>query len=74
MIDERETELLHLDPEYHVKMKTREEMQSELSSTNDRIEWLYGKQGRGRQFSSISERNNFLQSQIEQLKRQVIGL
>ena len=35
------------------------------------MEALYGKQGRGRQFTSKAERNTFLQAQIDSLTTQV---
>ena len=38
-----------------------------------RVEALYGKQGRGRQFTSKAERNTFLQAQIDSLTAQVDG-
>jgi hypothetical protein len=38
--------------------------------TKNRVEALYGKQGRGRQFRSKKERDSFLQVQIDKLQGQ----
>lgn len=38
---------------------------------NQRIDFLYGRQGRGRQFNTVHERNSFLHNQIDKLKHQV---
>lgn len=45
--------------------------QNELASSRSRIETLYGKQGRGRQFRTEAERNQFLTNQVHSLQQQV---
>jgi hypothetical protein len=70
-IKQRSAELAQLEPEYQSAAKLLDDYQSELLGTNSRIEYLYGRQGRGRQFKNITERNGFLQHQIAELRRQV---
>jgi hypothetical protein len=70
-IKERSAEMAQLEPEYQSAAKLLNDYQSELLGTNSRIEHLYGRQGRGKQFKNIKERNGFLHHQIAELRRQV---
>lgn len=47
--------------------------QEEAARVNNRVEALYGKQGRGRMFSSKAERDAFLQVQIDSLNALIAG-
>lgn len=47
-----------------------QQLQERASHIRSRIEALYGKQGRGAQFSSKQERDKFLQTQITALAKQ----
>ena len=70
-IYEREAELSGMEPSYMTRREHLENLQKELNEAQARTETLYGKQGRGRQFSSEADRNEFLQSQIDSLQEQV---
>mmetsp|Transcript_23269 Transcript_23269/g.34155 ORF Transcript_23269/g.34155 Transcript_23269/m.34155 type:complete len:1343 (-) Transcript_23269:210-4238(-) len=67
-ISEREEELANLEPQYTAKRSQLENLQLDLTESQARMETLYGKQGRGKQFSSEEDRNRFLQNQIDSLK------
>jgi structural maintenance of chromosome 3 (chondroitin sulfate proteoglycan 6) len=70
-IANREQELANIDPSYTSRNADLQRLQQELNSAEARVETLYGKQGRGRQFTSEAQRNSFLQSQIDALQEQV---
>lgn len=60
-----------LEPVYSSQLQQLEQLKKEDSTNNQRIEFLYGRQGRGRQFNTVQERNTFLQHQIDLLRAQV---
>ena len=70
-IASREKELADLAPECAQHANNLSTLEQELSSTSQRLEALYGKQGRGQQFSSREERNTFLQAQVHSLRTQL---
>lgn len=70
-IKSRESELTKIDPLYDAKMTSLQQSQQQLDAVKARVEALYGKQGRGRQFSTKKERDAFLQTQINALQSQV---
>eukprot|EP00605_Chrysophyceae_sp_TOSAG23-4_P000929 GSChrysophyteH1.ASY1.ANO1.1029.1 assembled CDS len=65
-IDKLTEELNELNTQIDEQAKTR----ATLDSVRLRIEQLYGKQGRGRQFTSREERDDFLKEQIASLEKQ----
>lgn len=69
----REQELAALAPEYAQHVDKLSKLESEFDSTSQRLETLYGKQGRGMQFTSKKDRNAFLQEQIESLQAQFLS-
>jgi len=70
-VEECEGELEEIEPQYEEGHAALESRRDELAQTQSRVEALYGKQGRGRQFTSKNERNAFLQTQIDSLSGQV---
>ena len=56
-----------VEPEYRNAAHTLSAIQNERDEAKKKIETLYAKQGRGRQFSSKEERNAYLRSHIEEL-------
>jgi structural maintenance of chromosome 3 (chondroitin sulfate proteoglycan 6) len=66
-IDGCTKELEAAEPEYDAKTAQLNELRDEAERAQARMEALYGKQGRGRQFSSKKERDTFLQQQIAAL-------
>ena len=66
-----EAELAKIDPKYERKFDELQQTQQQLDTVKARVEGLYGKQGRGRQFNSKKERDSFLQKQVEALQAQV---
>lgn len=60
-----------IDPVYLSKQTKLAEYQQQISQFKHRIDALYGKQGRGRQFSTKKERDAFLQSQITILESEI---
>lgn len=70
-ITNQEQELSELEPIYQNFHSELVSKQNELVSSRNRIETLYGKQGRGKQFRTEAERNQFLSNQIKSLQQQV---
>jgi structural maintenance of chromosome 3 (chondroitin sulfate proteoglycan 6) len=66
-----EQELQRIEPEHHNKAQELSELEGELATVRTKVEALYGRQGRGTQFSSKAERDRFLQTQIDSLAAQV---
>lgn len=64
-------ELDEIEPIYIEKSSQLEYLQSSLTKITSRIETLYGKQGRGTQFATKAERDQFLQTQIDKLHIQI---
>ena len=69
----RERELADIEPTYQARYQELLTLQESLREAQSRVESLYGKQGRGRQFATEEQRNAFLQSQIDSLNEQVTG-
>jgi len=70
-ITQAQTELTAVGPAYDSLHAEQAKTMATLEMVRARVEQLYGKQGRGRQFSSKQERDVFLQEQIDGLQRQV---
>ena len=69
----RERELAELEPQYRQATDETSCVQQQLVELRGRMEGLYGKQGRNKQFNSLDERNTFIQSQISAISAQVEG-
>ena len=73
LIATSEAELQEIGPIHEQRSKGLLAAQEESAAVKSRVEALYGKQGRGRQFSSKGERDAFLQVQIDSLTAVVAG-
>lgn len=71
MIDSAEQELKLVEPEFNSKNEVLTKLRDDYDQVHARVEMLYGKQGRGRQFTTKTERDNFLQGQIDTLQAQI---
>jgi structural maintenance of chromosome 3 (chondroitin sulfate proteoglycan 6) len=60
-----------VDPSFVVKTDALKERAAELKVVQTKVDALYEKQGRGRQFTSIKKRDAFLQTQIDALNEQI---
>ena len=69
-ITRAQAELDAVGPIYESLHSEQTKTISTLETMRARVEQLYGKQGRGRQFNSKRERDAFLQEQIDGLQRQ----
>ena len=67
----REKEIIDLEPQYNDCTSLLNSLEYERKTTSQRLETLYGKQGRGQQFNSVNDRNSFLRKQIEALQTQL---
>eukprot|EP01038_Epipyxis_sp_PR26KG_P004963 gene4963-6938_t len=56
-----------IEPIFKQQSELLVEQNQRMLARHNRIETLYGKQGRGSQFSNVKDRNKFLQSQINNL-------
>ena len=66
-----ETKLAKVDPTYESKTNSIRSAENEIKNIKAREESLYGKQGRGRTFGTVEERDEFLQKQINLFRTQV---
>ena len=66
-----ESELALVEPQFDSIYEQQVNVEETLENIHSRVEQLYGKQGRGRQFNSKEERDTFLQSQIDILTSQI---
>ena len=66
-----EEELSDIEPTFASLASQQLQLNQDMLRIRDRIEALYGKQGRGRQFLSIAERNTFLKSQVTTLQSSI---
>ena len=66
-------QLDEVEPRFADLTSRRKETDTTLTKTKARVEQLIGKQGRGKQFTSKSERNAFLNEQISILEKQMEG-
>jgi structural maintenance of chromosome 3 (chondroitin sulfate proteoglycan 6) len=73
LIAQSEAELERIEPLHEERRSGLVAAQEELARVESRVEALYGKQGRGRQFTSKSERDAFLQVQIDSLTAVIAG-
>ena len=64
-------QLEEVEPRFANLLTRRKETEDKLARTKARVEQLYGKQGRGKEFSSKAERNAFLDEQMAILDTQV---
>ena len=69
-ITEYEGKLARVEPEYVAKNEELAANNSELKAIKTREDVLYGKQGRGRSFTTVEERDEFLQKQIDSFESQ----
>ncbi len=70
-IVEKDQYLRTLGPQHESRQNDYDKISTQISGMQSRIDTLYGKQGRGREFKSIQERDIFLRSQIELLDEQI---
>ena len=73
LIGQSEAKLEEVGPVHRARSADVVAAQEEARSVKNRVEALYGKQGRGRQFSSKVERDAFLQVQIDSLTGVIAG-
>lgn len=73
LIVQSEAELARIGPEFDERSAGLLSVQEEAARLGSRVEALYGKQGRGRQFTSKADRDAFLQVQIESLNATIAG-
>ncbi|CAG7849952.1 Structural maintenance of chromosomes protein 3 AltName: Full=Cohesin complex Psm3 subunit [Serendipita indica DSM 11827] len=64
----KEVEMMELEPECATAQEREQEARQTLDATNARLQTLYSKQGRLRQFATAAERDSFLQSEIKSIK------
>lgn len=67
-MESREEEFAAGEKEFMELTMTLEEKQEQMGHLKNRIEALYGKQGRGAQFSTREERDSFLETKISSLR------
>ncbi|KAK4336958.1 hypothetical protein RND71_043408 [Anisodus tanguticus] len=70
-IAEKQNELNIIYPEYEEMKKIEEECTRQLSLKEQKRSELYAKQGRGNQFTSKAERDNWIQSELRILKKNI---
>ena len=71
LIQQAEEKLSHIEQQYTLQSTELSHLQTELIQISSNIETLYGKQGRGLQFHNKTERDQFLQTQIDTLEQQI---
>jgi structural maintenance of chromosome 3 (chondroitin sulfate proteoglycan 6) len=64
----QQSKLDEIEPSYHEKNKVLIQEMTAVNSMKNRIDSLYGKQGRSSQFKTVKDRNNFLNQQVKKLK------
>lgn len=72
-IAECERELVSIEPEFSSSVNSASDIKQQIDALKHRVDALYGKQGRGQQFSSKKDRDAFLQGQIDVLQEQVVS-
>lgn len=70
-VRDSEGQLRKIEPQHEARVAQLAALEAELATVRAKVESLYGKQGRGAQFSSKAERDRFLQTQIDSLAAQV---
>ena len=66
-----ERDLQTIEPRFEELTRSKAESQSALEQARGRVEELYAKQGRRKQFNSVSERDAFLTEQLSGLSNQL---
>ncbi|KAG8821762.1 Structural maintenance of chromosomes protein 3 [Serendipita sp. 399] len=64
----KEVEMMELEPEWDSAQKSAQALRQSLEAWDARLQILYSKQGRLRQFTSMAERDQFLKGEIKALK------
>ncbi|KAL7297145.1 structural maintenance of chromosomes protein 3 [Trichogramma pretiosum] len=67
----KESELESIKPQYEEMKRREEEITRELALKEQKRKELYAKQGRGSQFTSKAERDNWIQQELKQLNKQI---
>ncbi|XP_065216528.1 structural maintenance of chromosomes protein 3 [Planococcus citri] len=70
-IKSKEKELEELKPKYEAQKKKEEDCTRELSLKEQKRKELYAKQGRGSQFTSKDERDQWIQKELRSLNKQI---
>ena len=70
-IKEKEKELEQIKPSYDEMRKKEDECTRELTLKEQKRKELYAKQGRGSQFSSKAQRDDWIQKELKSLNKQI---
>ncbi|XP_039283231.1 structural maintenance of chromosomes protein 3 [Nilaparvata lugens] len=70
-IAQKEAELEELKPKYEAQKKKEEECTRELALKEQKRKELYAKQGRGSQFTSKDDRDQWIQKELKSLNKQI---
>ena len=70
-VEECKSALALVEPEFQERSTALTELKNSLAHVHARVEALYGRQGRGKQFASKKERDTFLQQQIDSIGSQL---
>ena len=70
-ITEKQAELNQIKPEYEEMKRMEEDCTRKLSLKEQKRSELYAKQGRGSQFTSKNERDNWIQNELKSLRRNI---
>jgi len=70
-IKEKERELENIKPAYDEMRKKEDEYTRELSLKEQKRKELYAKQGRGSQFTSKAQRDEWIQKELKSLNKQI---
>merc|ERR1719369_1873223 len=71
MIKEKEKELENIKPSYEDMRKKEDECTRELTLKEQKRKELYAKQGRGSQFTSKAQRDQWIQKELKSLHKQI---
>lgn len=71
LINQRQRQMNDMNPRIDGLLDRQQREVDELQQHRKRAELLYAKKGRGRQFASKAQRDQFLQTQIDSLQEQV---
>merc|ERR1719412_2911258 len=70
-IDKKEKELEQIKPKYEEMKKKEDECTRELALKEQKRKELYAKQGRGSQFTSKGQRDEWIQKELKSLNKQI---
>ncbi len=70
-IGEKECELDKIKPQYEEMKKKEDECTRELSLKEQKLKELYAKQGRGSQFTSKDQRDDWIRKELKSLNKQI---